>query len=176
MALGDSATVSASNYVRIGNTSVTQIGGQVAWSNLSDARDKENVTDSDLGLDFVTRLRPVKFNFIGQSEIKDGFIAQEVESAAKDLGVTFSAVRTPANEKSRYALSYAEFVVPIVNAIKELKNMLNDVIASITGHDKAIEEIRAENKELKAQNEQMKQAICEMNPNANICREPAAVE
>ncbi len=49
-AIGYSATVDASDHVRIGDTAVTQIGGQVAWSNLSDARAKSDIRDLDLGL------------------------------------------------------------------------------------------------------------------------------
>ena len=122
MALGYGALVDAGNHVRIGDTNVTQIGGQVAWSNLSDARNKENVTDSTLGLDFILRLRAVKFNMIGgDGELLDGFLAQDVEAVCNDLGVTFSGLRKPVNPGSRYALQYGTFVVPLVNAVKELK-------------------------------------------------------
>ena len=50
-----------------------------------------------------------------------GFIAQEVEKAALGLGFDFSGVEAPKNEKSFYGLRYAEFVVPLVKAVQELK-------------------------------------------------------
>ena len=144
-AVGYAAVCDADSHVRIGNDAVTQIGGAVAWSNLSDARAKENVKDSDLGLDFIRKLRPVKFNFIGQSEVRDGFIAQEVESACSELGITFSAVRRPASEKAQYALSYGEFVVPLVNSVKELK--------------KENDELKSENEALKADIKAIKERL-----------------
>ncbi|MCD4811513.1 tail fiber domain-containing protein, partial [bacterium] len=124
MALGYNALVTASNRVRIGNTTVTRIGGQVVWSNLSDARMKENVIDSDLGLDFINRLRPVTFNFIEGNEGIEytGFIAQEVEAALQ--GIEFSGLNRPANENDYYSLGYATFVVPLVNAVQELNEQI----------------------------------------------------
>ncbi len=61
-ALGYGATVSGSNSVRIGNTAVTSIGGQVGWSNFSDGRFKKNVKENVPGLEFISKLRPVTYN------------------------------------------------------------------------------------------------------------------
>ena len=49
-----------------------------------------------------------------------GFIAQDVEKAAKELGFNFSGVDAPKNENDVYGLRYAEFVVPLVKAVQEL--------------------------------------------------------
>jgi hypothetical protein len=49
-----------------------------------------------------------------------GFIAQEVERAAAELGFDFSGVDKPKNERDLYGLRYAEFVVPLVKAVQEL--------------------------------------------------------
>ena len=49
-----------------------------------------------------------------------GFIAQDVEASAKSIGYEFSGVDVPQNEKDLYGLRYAEFVVPLVKAAKEL--------------------------------------------------------
>lgn len=118
-AIGFSANVSASNYVRIGNANVTQIGGQVAWSNLSDKRNKEDIADYSHGLDFITKLRPVTFKFKSDATkaTHSGFIAQEVEAT----NIPFYGLNKPANKDDFYSLSYAEFVVPLVNSVKELK-------------------------------------------------------
>lgn len=42
-----------------------------------------------------------------------GFLAQEVEEAARAIGFDFSAVDNPKNEGDLYGLRYAEFVVPL---------------------------------------------------------------
>ncbi len=158
-ALGYQATTTADNQVRIGNSSVTSIGGYAAWSNLSDGRYKRNVRENVSGLDFILGLRPVTYNFdvnviaekLGEgiqidengirtkaapstqvmeeresksSKRQIGFIAQEVESLVNKLGIDFSGVEVPQNEKSMYSLRYAEFVVPLVKAVQEQQELI----------------------------------------------------
>jgi len=52
----------ANNQVRLGNTSVTSVGGFVNYTNLSDGRYKKNVQEDVKGLDFIMKLRPVTYN------------------------------------------------------------------------------------------------------------------
>ena len=56
--------------------------------------------------------------------IYTGFIAQEVEAAAKQLGFDFSGVDAAKNENDTYGLRYAEFVVPLVKAVQEQQVMI----------------------------------------------------
>jgi hypothetical protein len=60
--LGYAASPTASNSVRIGNASVTSIGGYANWTNVSDARFKKNVRENVKGLEFVMKLHPVTYN------------------------------------------------------------------------------------------------------------------
>ena len=137
---------SASNMVEIGNSSVTVIRGQVAWSTYSDERVKENVTENVPGLDFINKLRPVTYNYnihkeneimyagkqIGDWDGKydiekirmTGFIAQEVDRAAKATGYDFSGIVKPATDNDLYSLRYSEFVVPLVKAVQEQQKMI----------------------------------------------------
>ncbi|MCB0807333.1 MAG: tail fiber domain-containing protein [Bacteroidales bacterium] len=71
------------------------------------------------------------------SAITSGFIAQEVESAARETGYDFSGIDEPKNDGDPYGLRYAEFVVPLVKAVQEL--------------DRKVESLQKENAELKAQ-------------------------
>lgn len=48
-----------------------------------------------------------------------GFIAQEVEEAAKACGFDFSGVHAPKDNGKLYSLTHAEFVVPLVKAVQE---------------------------------------------------------
>jgi len=152
-ALGYQAAISASNQVRVGNSSVTSIGGYAAWSNLSDKRFKKNIQEDVAGLDFILRLEPVTYNidmdkldeFIGlpedmrnsnqeaeKSQIKySGFLAQDVEIAAQKAGYYFSGVDSPENDKDHYSLRYSTFVVPIVKAIQEQQKMIEELQAEI---------------------------------------------
>lgn len=131
----------------IGNTLTTQIGGYEPWSNLSDGRFKTNVKENVPGLDFINLLRPVTYHIDGYAielftrgeenylqldtvyrndldskvkKIETGFIAQEVEAAAKQLNYIFDGVQIPQNDKDPYALAYSQFVVPLVKAVQEL--------------------------------------------------------
>ena len=168
-ALGNGATASASNKVRIGNTSVSVIEGQVAFTSVSDGRIKENVQEAVAGLSFITQLRPVTYtlNTRKQDEItmqampdsvkerrmlsdadylesssivRTGFIAQEVEAAAKKVGFDFDGVSTPQNETDLYGIRYAEFVVPLVKAIQEQQETIEGQQEMIDGQQAIIEQ------------------------------------
>ena len=53
-----------------------------------------------------------------------GFLAQDVEAAAKKIGYDFNGVDVPKNDKSLYGLKYAEFVVPLVKAVQEQQQLI----------------------------------------------------
>ncbi|MDB5246408.1 MAG: Por secretion system C-terminal sorting protein [Segetibacter sp.] len=76
-----------------------------------------------------------------EKKLYTGFVAQEVEEAAKKLNYDFSGVYKPANDKDVYGLSYSDFVVPLVKAVQELskKNM----------------ELEAQNKDIKTRLEKL---------------------
>jgi hypothetical protein len=121
-AIGYGATTTADNSVVVGNSNVTSIGGEVSWSTLSDGRYKTNVQDYQLGLDFILNLRPVSYNYTNNSNgvVYNGFIAQEVEKNLDKSGAHFSGLVKPQTANDHYSLRYSDFVVPLVNAVKEL--------------------------------------------------------
>jgi trimeric autotransporter adhesin len=80
-----------------------------------------------------------------EKKVYTGFIAQEVEQAAKTLKYDFSGVYVPENEQDVYGLSYSEFVVPLVKAVQELS---------------------IQNEDLKKQIDELKTLILS-NPNSN---------
>lgn len=127
-ALGANAKVDASNKVRIGDENITAIEGQVAWSNPSDRRLKENIIyTSRLGLDFINQLQTVSYNYLtDKSKIRyDGFIAQDIEQVMKDLNLPFSGLKKSAD--GMFSLAYSDFVIPLVNAVKEQQNQINEL-------------------------------------------------
>jgi hypothetical protein len=160
-ALGSSARTTAANQVRVGNASVTSIGGPVGWTNLSDARFKRNIESDVVGLDFILKLKPVTYNldvrkmyaFVGmdtdtmiwkekydQEKIRySGFLAQDVEKAAKEVGYDFSGVDKPKNENDTYGLRYGEFVVPMIKAMQEQQEQIEDLKKQIEELKKLIE-------------------------------------
>jgi trimeric autotransporter adhesin len=144
--LGYNSRITASNQVRIGNSSVTSIGGYAAWTNLSDKRFKNNIQEDVHGLDFIMKLKPITYNlnvdkldsFLGipdslrlhnanlvKSQKKQtGFAAQDVEAAAIECNFDFSGIDKPQSENDHYSLRYSEFVVPIVKAIQEQQTII----------------------------------------------------
>ncbi len=61
-AIGYYARATASNQARIGNSSVTSIGGYTSWTNISDGRAKKNIRADVPGLNFINSLQPVTYN------------------------------------------------------------------------------------------------------------------
>jgi hypothetical protein len=160
-AIGSGAIVTASNMVRIGNSSVTVIQGQVPFTTPSDGRFKFNVREEVKGLDFILKLRPVTYQFNTKKEEdfikgvmnegapvvyneammvrRTGFIAQEVEKAAKMTGYDFDGLRVPKTDKEYYSLSYASFVVPLVKAVQEQQGMIDELRQEIKELRQSIE-------------------------------------
>ena len=60
----------------------------------------------------------------------DGFISQEVKAAADKLGVEYSGW-TADHRNTREELDYARFVVPLVKAVQELSQQVEDLKAKI---------------------------------------------
>jgi len=118
--------------------------------NTSDKRLKTNVKESDLGLDFINKLRPISYKWKigsfepvagvqngtddpGQSKEKYmenaghrehyGLIAQEVKQALDDVKCNNFAGWTLANKNepnSEQGLRYDELIAPLIKAVQEL--------------------------------------------------------
>ncbi|MBL7953239.1 MAG: tail fiber domain-containing protein [Flavobacteriales bacterium] len=58
-----------------------------------------------------------------------GFLAQEVDSLAQDLGYEFSGVHRPLTERDHYTIGYEQFVAPLVKAVQEQQAQLEEVRA-----------------------------------------------
>ena len=151
IAIGANVNARGNNTVTIGNSSMTSIGGYADWSTLSDGRFKREVAEDVPGLDFVTRLRPVSYRvdraalhaFLKGEAVENGktaqeqpretgFIAQEVEEVANTLGYTFNGIIQPQSENDHYQLSYATFVVPLVQAVQEQQELIEALQAENT--------------------------------------------
>jgi hypothetical protein len=58
-----------------------------------------------------------------------GLIAQQVDSAATQIGYDFNGIYRPADANHLYALSYTQFVMPLIKAVQELSKT-NDSLKS----------------------------------------------
>jgi hypothetical protein len=113
-------STSGSNQVRIGDASITYAGIQVPWTITSDSRWKSDIQNSDLGLNFITHLRPVSYyrNNDNSRKSEYGFVAQEVEAALKDAAVTNTGIIAK-DDTGMYSLRYNDLMAPVVKAIQE---------------------------------------------------------
>jgi trimeric autotransporter adhesin len=122
-----------SNRIVMGNTSITGAYIQVAWSVVSDARDKMNFGSVPHGLDFVKQLNPVSYQFkenrdieVPHGPVRYGFKAQDILALEGDQSVIIDA------EKPEKLLYNGEALVPVlVNAIKELSAQVEQMKAEL---------------------------------------------
>jgi hypothetical protein len=134
-ALGAGANATLSNMVRIGNASVTLIQGQVAWSVGSDARLKENIKDTTLGLGFINSLRPVQYNMKnGNGKTDFGFVAQDLEKILSPNDYNLVSINND-SDQTRY-LRYNDLIAPMVKAIQEQNQIIEELRARITTLEK----------------------------------------
>ena len=165
-AIGYYAINTGSQQVRIGNEFVTDIGGHVSWSTLSDGRFKRDIKEDIAGLEFINKLRPVSYTLddeaianalripdsvrtglqTGRKAVfrQSGFVAQEVEDLVRKGNYSFNAVNAPQNDNDHYSIRYAEFVVPLVKAVQELTAKLDAQANEISSLKKQLENVRAD--------------------------------
>ena len=143
-AIGVSAYVGLSNTIQLGNGDITALRCKVGVTTPSDMRFKYQVQTNVPGLAFITRLRPVTYRFdqakmaaflkTGElpagftpdpaAAVQTGFLAQQVEQAAQAVGYRFDGLHAPANTRDHYSLIYAQFVVPLVQAVQEQQTQI----------------------------------------------------
>jgi hypothetical protein len=110
--LGDSAI----NNLRCNDTTI---------SSLSDARDKTEVIDCPLGVDFINTLRPVKFKWqTRDGNVKDGsyevnFIAQELQQAQSEANADYLGLIINSNPE-RLEARPGKLLPILVKAVQEL--------------------------------------------------------
>lgn len=150
--LGNQSRASASNQVQLGNSSTTTFA-YGAVQDRSDARDKADIADSPLGLDFVNKLRPVSFrwdmrdDYTGvndkgetvriekdgskkRSRLHYGVIAQELKAVMDEVGVDFGGYQDHSKSEGGcdvLSVGYTEFIGPLIKAVQELSSQVEDL-------------------------------------------------
>ncbi|GMQ56396.1 hypothetical protein AN1V17_07890 [Vallitalea sediminicola] len=145
--IGYNSKVKGDNQIQLGNSDTTTYAyGSV--QNRSDRRDKTDIQDTKLGLDFIMGLKPVEFkwdyredyveettNEDGSIDLKEipkdgskkrkrlhqGFIAQDVKALMDSLGVEFAGYQDHKVKGGEdvLTLGYTEFIPPLVKAIHQ---------------------------------------------------------
>ena len=141
--LGSSLTATdKNNAVFIGNGTnhiENDFNADATWNYSSDVRQKTDIEDDTLGLDFINKIRPVVYKHKSPSEFPKewsaydaddkeamggdkkihGLIAQEVKEALDNQGIdTFGGWSE--GDDGRQRVSREMFVTPLIKAVQEL--------------------------------------------------------
>ncbi len=122
------SSTSISNQITLGDSNITALRCNVTTiSSLSDMRDKDNVENLSIGMDFVNNLRPVQFDWNrrdgsmpGKKDI--GFIAQELDEVQNDFDMSDYLDLVLKADPDRLEASYAKLLPVLVKAIQELSD------------------------------------------------------
>jgi hypothetical protein len=139
--IGNSASdttggATASNTIVLGNSAITTLRCQTATiSALSDARDKSNIEDIPVGLDFVKDLRPVKFTWNQRDGMRvgltdAGFIAQESLDAVNKHNADWIGLVEHQNQ-DQFAMAPGKLIPVLVKAIQQLSSKVESLEAQL---------------------------------------------
>ena len=117
-------------------TGVGEVGGiytqsgAVQYSSTSDYRRKENIVPLDNAVARVDQLNPVRFNFIGQSNTVDGFLAHEAQAVVPEA-VHGQKDEVDAEGNPVYqGIDQSKLVPLLVAAVQELSARVAELEAS----------------------------------------------
>ena len=123
----DPASATASNSITLGNNAIGVLRCAVtSITSLSDARDKKEVEDLNVGLEFIDGLRPVKFVWDdrdenGKHDIADfGFIAQDLKEAEEAVEMADILKLVYDENPEKLEASYGKLIPILVKAVQEL--------------------------------------------------------
>ena len=128
--IGSGSDVSAAavaNEVNIFNGSVTARfqGAAAAWSFVSDKRDKKEIKDLELGVDFVNKLKPRKFKWdlrnsdVDKDKEASGFVAQEIQEILDQTETNYTGL-VDTNNPDQYTVAQSNLIPILVKAVQEL--------------------------------------------------------
>ena len=143
--LGNGVTGQANTNVTIGNGTGKIYNAytvNATWTQTSDERLKRNIQDDTLGLSFINRLRPVKYQWKPSNEIDQSLPYYNEENINRAGDVTLQAaldaegVTTFAGwdmgEDTIQAISREMFVSPLIKAIQELSAKVTALEAQLS--------------------------------------------
>ena len=146
-----SAATNDFSFGRASNVVTNDYDADADWSRSSDIRLKRNIESTTLGLDFINDLRPVKFQWKPSYEIpkemtteyhkknqknldyvSHGFIAQEVKEAIDKHGdTTFGGWHMDKVDNETQRVKKNMFVMPLIKAVQELSAEVKELKAKL---------------------------------------------
>ena len=96
----------------------------------SDKRYKKSIKNSDLGLEFINKLRPVKYKYKDGKRDHYGVIAQELKEVMDELKVDFGGYQDHSLNKNskddKLTVGYIELIAPLIKSVQELSKTVED--------------------------------------------------
>ena len=128
-----------SNEITLGNGDIATLRCEVQTiSSLSDRRDKKDIEDLPVGLDFINDLKPVKFTWdkrdggkIGVQEA--GFVAQDLDKSQQDADAEDYLSLVLKNNPDKLEASYGKLVPVLVKAVQELSQQVEELKEKLNG-------------------------------------------
>jgi hypothetical protein len=93
----------------------------------SDAREKTDIASSDLGLDFILALNPVRYRYVTGKRTHYGLLAQDIAKALNGREFAGHILADPSDPDSAQGLRYDSFIAPMIAAVQELARRLGAV-------------------------------------------------
>lgn len=139
----NTTTNSVSNQITLGNNQITSLRCNVqSITSLSDMRDKKNISELSLGLDFISKLKPRQFSWDRrewyennvsdgsktQEKLNAGFIAQELDEVQINENAEWLGLVNKDNP-DKIEAAYGNLLPVMVKAIQEL-NEKNEKLES----------------------------------------------
>jgi hypothetical protein len=124
------------NSVVLGNSSVSVIRANVSITSTSDQRDKANICNLPVGLEFLQDIRPVKFTWAmrdgGKVDIDDsGFIAQQLDAVVNKYGAENWLKLVDKINPDKLMITPGKLIPIIVKAIQEIAAQRENTIANL---------------------------------------------
>ena len=135
--IGYAAIVDASNKIRLGNTNISVIEGQVAFSNASDRRLKKDIVDTRYGLNTILELRPVDYQMKSNNLEQIGFIAQELKPIVPEA---VNGIEGDLEKGETLSVAYTTLIPVLTKAIQEQQALIENQQQSIEAQDKVNQE------------------------------------
>ncbi len=161
--IGANSVCNGSNQVQLGDYQTTPYAfGTLQYR--SDRRDKIDIRNTKLGLDFILNLRPVDFRFNfrdayrvvskegvvtylsndsskANKKYNHGFIAQEVKELIDSASLDFGGYNDmlESGGKDILTIGYTEFIAPIVKAIQEQQVIIENQNKRLVDQAKRLE-------------------------------------
>jgi hypothetical protein len=132
------ASTAATQTITLGNANITTLRCNTQTiSSLSDERDKDNITDLSLGLDYINAVRPVEFDWNRRDGSMEGihaagFIAQELDQVESDFNTQWLGTVYKDNPEKLEA-SPGKLLPIMVKAIQELSQEVERLKGIING-------------------------------------------